>query len=329
VAEADLKPAYLIVGADRPKIGRALHRLRTRVGAEAAETMSAREASGEDVVAACNALGLFGGGARLVHVEEVERWKAPDAKTLGAYLEDPAPGTVVVLTGEVKADGPLGKAIAKRGEVLSYDVSKRALPGWVAEQVKRLGARADRDACRALVDVVGDDLHALETEVTKLATWAGDEPIGVRDVERLVAGREPPIWELTDAWGRRDMAAVMAASESLLEQSEKPRRDEVMRVSNALARHVGLVRAAQALSAEGVRPRDAVGPLKIRSEFQARKVFEQAERFSVEELRGALVRLAELDVALKGGSRLAGDLELARALADITRAPQATGAVSR
>ena len=36
------------------------------------------------------------------------------------------------------------------------------------------------------------------------------------------------------------------------------------------------------------------------------------------ELDDALIRLAELDHALKGGSRLAGELELERALVEIT-----------
>jgi hypothetical protein len=43
----------------------------------------------------------------------------------------------------------------------------------------------------------------------------------------------------------------------------------------------------------------------------------QAENFSEEELRDAAVRLAELDHALKGGSRLSGDLELERALVEL------------
>jgi hypothetical protein len=50
-----------------------------------------------------------------------------------------------------------------------------------------------------------------------------------------------------------------------------------------------------------------------------RKAYELAERFGEEELEATLVRLAELDVALKGGSRLPDELELTRALVDITR----------
>ena len=79
---ADLLAAYLIRGTDKPKVTRALRRLRDRVGEEATEHLSAHESSGEDVAAACNALGLFTVERRLVVVEDVERWKAPDLKAV-------------------------------------------------------------------------------------------------------------------------------------------------------------------------------------------------------------------------------------------------------
>src|SRR6185312_11191488 len=69
---AELRSAYLITGTDRPKLTRALRRLRDRVGQEATEHLNANEASGEDAAAACNALGLFTVERRLVVVEDVE-----------------------------------------------------------------------------------------------------------------------------------------------------------------------------------------------------------------------------------------------------------------
>jgi DNA polymerase III subunit delta len=315
----ELKPAYLIVGGDRPKIQRALDRLRGRVGEDAVELLSARETSGADAVAACNALGLFGGGRRLVVVHDAEQWKAPDVKAVAAYLADPAPATVLALTGQVRPDSALGKACAKHGDVLVFDVSKRALPAWVADQFSRVGGHADAEACRALVELVGDDLDALTTEVEKLATWAAGESIGVREVQALAAGKaETPIFALTDAWGRRDVPAVLAACEALLERSGRSRRDELARIAGALGSHVTRVRASQALAAEGVRPRDAAASLKVHP-FAAEKAFAHAVNFTVDELRTAVVRLADLDLALKGGSRLPADLELERALVDITR----------
>ena len=72
---SELKPAYLLTGTDRPKVSRALRRLRERIGADATELLSADEVGGADVAAACNALGLFASERRLVVVDRVEAWK--------------------------------------------------------------------------------------------------------------------------------------------------------------------------------------------------------------------------------------------------------------
>jgi DNA polymerase III subunit delta len=315
----ELKPAYLLTGSDRPKIVRALRRLRDRIGDDATEHLDARDASAADVIASCNSMGLFG-GERLVVVEGVERWKAADVKELAAYLAAPAPATVLALVAEeLKADAPLAKAVAKTGQVLQYEVPKRKLPEWVAEQFGRYGARADADACRALVEMVGDNFDELQSEVDKLATWAAGQPVTLRDVEQMAAGRaETAIFSLTDAWGRRDVAGVLSSAESIMERSHRPRSGELMRIIASLVGHVGRVRRCQRLADQGVRPRDAAGRLKMHP-FAAEKAFGQAANFSAEELGYAIVRLSELDAAAKGGSRMPADLELERALIDVTR----------
>jgi DNA polymerase-3 subunit delta len=316
----ELKPVYLLTGSDRPKIARALHRLRERIGDDATEHLNARETSGEDAVASCNSLGLFVGEGRLVIVNEVDRWKAADVKEIAAYLASPAPATVLALVGdEIKADSALGKAVAKTGEILAYVVQKRRIHDWVAEQFKRIGAKADADACRGLVEIVGEDLDALTMEIDKLATWAAGDTITLSDVEHLASPlAETSIFALTDAWGRRDVAAVLSLVESLLERSDRPRSGELVRLVAMLTSHVGKVRRCARLADEGIRPRDAAGRLKMHP-FAAEKAFAQAANFSPEELSDAIVRLAELDAASKGGSRLPADLELERALVDVTR----------
>jgi len=317
VAE-ELKPAYLLTGSDRPKIDRALHRLRSRFGEDAIERLSAREASGDDAVAACNAMGLFATGGRLVFVDEVERWKAPDAKAIADYLAAPAPETVLALVGNgLRKDSPLAKALGKKGEVLVYDVPKSGLPKWVGEQFARHGVKASAEACRALVELVGDNLQELASEVDKLSVWAGKEPVGPEQVELLVGARaDVPPFVLTDAWGRRDIGAVLSAAESILERSA--RSGEVHMLVGRLAAHVRRVQACQNLDLAGVRPRDAAAELKMHP-FAAEKAFAQSRNFSTEELRAAIVRLADLDLALKGGSRLPNELELERTLVAITR----------
>ncbi len=322
-AERELSPVYLLTGSDRPKIALALQRLRARIGEEATEQLRAPEASGADAVAACNALGLFGGEARLVIVAAVEAWKAADAKEVEAYLAAPAPATVLALVGDgVRLDSVLAKAVKKAGDVLVYEVQKKQLPEWVADQFARLGATADRDACRALVEAVGDDLGDLASEVQKLATWAGGEPVTREAIEQLAVGRgETPIFALTDAWGSRDVAATLRAAESLLERSHRPRSGELVRMVASLVAHVGRVRKIARLVQDGVRARDAAAQLKLHP-FVGEKAARQAAGFSADELAQATVRLAELDAGTKGGSRLPAELQLERTLVEITRRPE-------
>ena len=315
----DLKPAYLIAGGDRPKVDRAVERLRGRFDVDAVEQLDAGDVSGEDAVAACNALGLFGGG-RLVLVEGVEAWKADDVKAVAAYLKAPAPGTTLALVGgELKKDAAIAKAVAAAGDVLLWDVPTRGLLGWVAEQFKLHGATADTEAARLLVELVGDDLYDLANEVEKIATWANGQRVGEAEIESLVAPRaESPGFVLTDAWGARDVAGVLRAAERMLERSGEPRSRTIPRVVGSLTNHVARIRTIQHLDTEGVAPKEAATRLKMHP-FYVQKLYAQARNYSEEELQDVTVRLAALDHAVKGGSRLPNDLELERALVDVTQ----------
>jgi DNA polymerase III subunit delta len=335
VADAPDKPVYLITGSDRPKIETAVSRLRSHFAPEAIELASAPDTSGEAAVALCNAGSLFG-DARLLVVLDVDGrkdadgrrkggWKAADVDAVSAYLSSPAPATVLALVaGELKSSSALWKACAKIGQVLSFEVAKKELHGWVAEQFHQREARAEPDAVAALVQLVGDDLSGLKVEVDKLATWAAGEPIGGREVEALVAPHaDVPIYELTEAWSTRDAARALAVSETLFEHEPRQRRDSAARLAGALGGHLGRLRSLKRLAAEGVKPKEAAERLKLHP-FRAQKLSGQAEGFSTEELDDALVRLSELDGALKGQSRLAPDLEVQRALVDLTRQPGAS-----
>jgi DNA polymerase III delta subunit len=114
------------------------------------------------------------------------------------------------------------------------------------------------------------------------------------------------------------VAGVLAAADSMLRSATIPA------LVGRLAAHIRRVRTCQRLDAEGVRARDAAGRLKIHP-FAAEKTFAQARNFSPDEVETAIVSLADLDLATKGGTRLPDDLELERTLVAITR-PRSSGA---
>lgn len=319
-----LLPAYLLTGNDRPKIVRAVRRLRARFGDESVEQLAGDVAGGTDAVAACNALGLFAGGegGRLVVVEGVERWRKADVEAITAYLADPVPGAVLALVaGEALRSDGLAKAVEGPGKVLTFDAPKpRDLPGWVRAQFEARGVTIDSEGARALVEIVGDDLAALSTEADKIATWAAGGPLQRGHIEALAApAREATAWALTDAWGERDLPTLLAACEAELE-----RRDP-FGISTRLAAHVGLVRNVQLLAADDLPTREIAKRLGLH-EFRVRKALGHAKHYAKDELDAAVVRLAALDAAIKGASRLSGELELTRTLIEVTRSPAPAGA---
>ena len=330
MADAPDKPVYLITGGDRPKIEKALARLRGHFEAEAIESVSALDTSGDAAVGLCNAGSLFG-DSRLIVVREVDGqrdgegrlkggWKAADVAAVAEYLASPAPDTVLGLVADdLKASAALWKACAKAGSVLHFEVAKKELHGWVAEQFRERGVRAEPEAVSALIQLVGDDLTSLKVEVDKLAIWAGDEPIGEREVGSLVASNaDIPTYELTEAWSARDVGRALQVSESIFDHESRTRRDVAPRLAGTLGSHVTRLRSLKRLSAEGIGSKAAAERLKLHP-FRAQKLMAQAEGFSAEELDDAVVRLAALDGALKGQSRLAPDLEVQRALVDLAR----------
>jgi DNA polymerase III delta subunit len=323
VTDSDLKPVYLIAGSDRPKVQRAVERLKGHFDPAGVEHLSAETSSGGEAVAACNSLGLFASGGRLVLVTDVDGhrnkegrlaggWKAADIEAVTAYAKAPAPETVLALVAE---EAKKGSPLAKVAELLLYEAKASALVPWVTKQFAELDARAQPDACRLLVELVGENSDELRLEVEKLVVWAQGEEITAEHVEEMVLPRGPvKPWTLTDAWSKRDVPTVLAAAQRLLRQGDTPSG-----IAWKLGDHVALVAACRRFAAEGISSTEATKRLKRRSEFPVKKAYSAAESWGEAELAAALVRLAELDVALKGGSPLPDELELERALVEVSR----------
>jgi DNA polymerase III delta subunit len=321
VSSEPLESIYLITGSDTPKIAVALERLRARFTEGSIERLSAESTTGEDAVAASNALGLFSGDEKLVLVRDIERWKKADVEAIARYCESPTPGAVLALLGDASRVAGLDAACAAAGRVLRFDVPTRRVgrrevedfPQWARTQLDRAGLRVDQGTAERLVEIAGEDALALQNEIDKLVAWAGGVAVGPSDVELLAAPTsETSGFAVANAWGARDAGGALRACEA-----ELLREPEPFRIAARLAGHVARVRTVQALLDEGLSVSDL--PSRLGLKYPPRREAAEAGRYSPTELEDAVVRLALLDHALKGGSRLASELELERALVDITK----------
>jgi DNA polymerase-3 subunit delta len=86
------------------------------------------------------------------------------------------------------------------------------------------GVRFGEDAARELVDSLGAEMLAIDSEVEKLSLYAGAEgkaEIELGDVEAMVsAAKQRSLYELTDAISQKDAPRALALLHGLLNASE-------------------------------------------------------------------------------------------------------------
>lgn len=310
------KPAYLIAGTDWPKIDAAAARLRGQFDEDSIEQITVGDEEAPDIVATCNALGLFG-GERLVLVRGADELDSQQIDDIVAYLADPTPGTCLALFGGkgIREDGALATAVDQVGDVRIFDApdDDHAVQ-WVVKRFAEGGITCPPAIAKRIVARAGIEIGDLALEVEKLAVHGRDRAPTEEEVDALVPEQlDVKPWNMTDAWGRRDAAAVIGYATA---DVEKP--DDVQRVSAIFANHVRRVRQALLVLEAGGSDKDVQKQLGLKSPYQAKGLCRQARAFSEPELARAVVRMAELDEAIKGGSRLDPRLELELALVEIS-----------
>jgi DNA polymerase-3 subunit delta len=331
---APLLPAYLILGTDRPKVRRAVDRLRRRVTDQAGNDLNvvvldAEEVKVEALLEAAASPGLTF-GTRLLLVLNGHKWNAKARQAIVAYLKDPMPETCVAVEAEtIPASDALYKAVAKLGGVLQWNLPKKyEMAKWVREQAKARRLPMGAEVTRYFLDRCGNDprrAELLDRELEKLAAYCGGHEPTAADVDAVCTPDDDAvIFDLMDAVGRRDRARSFELLEALY-ASGNPRND-AGGVFYSLKRHIEQLDAASQLPHADEAA--AAKQLKVHP-FTARKLLEQRQRFDRRLLGRAYKALAEAEVGLRGrapvtlesvggvndADRLVVELALARMLA--------------
>jgi len=159
-----------------------------------------------------------------------EETRKSNVKKIAAYLDDPAPFTVLVMdAGELDARMGLFKTLSEKVITVdcepSEDMNVRvALAMTMAAEIAReLKVELDRDAAQALAENTNAVLARIKTELEKLATYVGDRKrISRPDVEALViSDQKYSVWELSGMLASGDRQRCMLFLESLFREGEQ------------------------------------------------------------------------------------------------------------
>ena len=221
---------------------------------------------------------------------------------LSAYLEDPAPFTVLVLeaTG-LDQRMRLGKMLTEKALVVECGLGENAGERQTAAVAlaralgKEQGVEFEKGAAEDLAEFVAADLMRLKTEIDKLATYAAEKKVIARaDVGALVISEKTTtVWELSDMLAARQSKKAMEFLDRLLRDGEEPL--QMLGAITWMYRKLieasdikGVANGWQAARALGMRPE------------QAELALQNARKISKPRLLAGLHALRNADDRLKG-----------------------------
>jgi len=322
----ELRPVYLVAGDEPYFERRVIAELKRAALAGSVpglndEYLQAGEVTVERVLSAARTLPMMA-KRRLVIVRGLERWepraaeddddepktKGRDAKAgeppldrLAEYAKAPSPSTVLVLVGSgLDKRRRLVTQARTAGFLVSCEALDRAsLPAFVEREARERKARITPDIADLVAELSGPELSQVVDAVDRLCLFVGEDAPITEDAvaECVVKLRPSTVWELVGAVGRRDLGAALRALDEVYDPA-----DRGLRLLGVLAWSTRQLVRFDAAQRAGANMNEAAARAGA-PPFKARELAQQLKGLEPADLERFILRLAELDGDLKGGSK--------------------------
>jgi DNA polymerase-3 subunit delta len=237
---------------------------------------------------------------RVVVIKNADKFISDNRELLEDYFDNPSPTGILVLTVESwRNDTKLAKKLADVGCLITVKtLGQSELPMRVIRYAYDAHKKKmDRQAAELVVELTGDDLAMLYSEIDKLALYSeGRSQITFSDVEQLIGrNRLFNAFEVIESCLANDFDRAVGRLRDMLEKD----KDTEYTVIGAFAYHFRRMFSAKVLLDKGSNPQQVAKQMGIwhnRDEF-----FAQAKKLSLRQIGGFLEELAELDYAIKTG----------------------------
>jgi DNA polymerase III subunit delta len=309
-------PITLIVGSERVLVERAIAEARREAAGREGADPDKRiiSAADEDAVpllieALCPT--LFGDPSLVVLTDadqiDDELW----AVMQGAIADPPAASTLVVHhPGGVKGKKYLTALRAAGSTDISCPTLKKgkATQDFLTAEVRRQGRKMTPGALHALTEAIGQDLALLLGALTQLFSDVESDPIDEDAVAQYFVGvADVQGFRVSDAvWDRRPVDALR----DVRWMAEASGRGGIgVAATSMLGMGLRALVRVQGLP-PGISDAEAMQETGLRFDWQLRNARQRAKRWRADRLAAAVVRLSDLDIAVKGGLREGDSLDV-------------------
>lgn len=198
---------------------------------------------------------------------------------------------------EILQNDLLFKSLKKIGKIQEFKfLAREKLKNWAKKEFENLGAEADSKTIEKLIDFVGNDLWRLSNEIKKLVNFRKAQRLQIKDVELLVKPKiETDIFKTIDAIALKNKRKALELLHKHLEKGDNPLY--LLSMINFQFRNLLIIKDL----IEKHQPYYLIIKKSQLNPFLVRKSYQQANRFTLLELKKIYRRIFEVDLVIKTG----------------------------
>lgn len=185
--------------------------IRSKEGMISLQIQDGAQANIEQCVEGLNTTSLFS-GKQILFLDGIDKIKKNGLSVLANYISKPSPFSYLLL-GANSSKGLMELYTKGKKELIACDLSdekpwdhKDRLKKMLVDEIAGQGKRLSGEALEYLLENVGLNLPALQQEVEKLITFAGERnELSLQDVRALCSAQKSlTLWQLADAIAWKD-----------------------------------------------------------------------------------------------------------------------------
>ena len=187
--------------------------------------------------------------------------------------------------------------LMKKAKVQQFDILKgEKLKDWVKQEFNRFNTEISLEALNKMIDFIGSDLWLFSNEIKKLVNYKKNKKINPQDIDLLVKPKiETAIFKTIDAIAQKDKKTALILINQHLDKGENP----VYLLSMISFQFRNLLMVKDFI--EKGMPYYSVLKLTGLHPFVVRKSFQQADRFTFQELKKIHQKIFQADLDIKTG----------------------------
>jgi len=239
-------------------------------------------------------------GKRVVVIKQADDFITKYRELMETYFDKPCSTGILVMTvSSWKSNTRLAKKLPGIGELINVEPPKRGeLPAQLISYASEVySKKISRNAAEFLIDISGDEISRLYSEIDKLAIFADKEKtITEKHIESLIGhNRLFNVFSVIDSIIAGNAAEAIERLRGMFADDKSAEYTVV----GAFAFHFRRMFNAKVMTGKGEPIGMIIKKLQIWSNRD--KFFEQLKRISLKQIGGYLQRLAETDYAIKTG----------------------------